>query len=53
MAESPPCRTVVMTARILGVDLDIVNINLQEQEQKSDKYSAVSEDFSNFSLILS
>ena len=43
MLESPPCRFVVMISKILGVDLELVNVNLLEKENLDQKFASVSD----------
>lgn len=39
---SPPCRAVLLTARLLGLKVELVLINIMEGEQKSPEFIKVS-----------
>lgn len=38
---SPPCRTVMMVAEHLNIDLNLKFVSLGDQEQKSEKFLKV------------
>ena len=42
MLESPPCRTVLATARLLGIELDLKTLDLSKKEQFNPDYLKVS-----------
>ncbi|XP_076280464.1 glutathione S-transferase D7-like [Lasioglossum baleicum] len=41
MEVSPPCRTVLLTAKLIGVPLEVRQCNLLEREQTSEAYTKV------------
>lgn len=41
MAISPPARSVILTAKLIGVPLDIHDVNLLKKEQLSEEYQKV------------
>lgn len=41
MEISPPCRTVLLTAKLVGVPLDVRDCNLLEREQKTEAFTKV------------
>ena len=42
MKESPPCRTVMAVARIIGLDLELKTLSLFEKEQLNEDFIRVS-----------
>ena len=49
---SPPSRSVLLTAKILGVELELKNVNLLQKEQLQPDFIKVSlQYFSTFTLI--
>ena len=41
LPPSPPCRSVMMTAKVLGLDLDLVLTNIMKGEHKTPEYLKV------------
>jgi len=41
MLESPPCRTVLMVAKHLDIDLNLKNINLEKKEHLREEFIKV------------
>lgn len=41
MLESPPCRTVMAVARLLGVELELKRIDLSKKEQLNEEFVKV------------
>ncbi|XP_076641412.1 glutathione S-transferase 1-1-like [Halictus rubicundus] len=38
---SPPCRAVLLTAKLVGIPLDVREVNLEKKEQNSEAYTKV------------
>lgn len=41
MLESPPCRTVMAIARLIGVELELKKIDLSKKEQLNEEFVKV------------
>ena len=42
LPASPPCRTVLMVAKLLDIELDVKNVDLFGGEQRTPEYLKVS-----------
>lgn len=54
MLESPPCRTVMAIARLIGVELELKRVDLSKKEQLNEEFVKVSffvSIFDNLSIV--
>jgi len=49
---SPPCRAVIMTAKLAGIPLDLKVVNLLKEEQKEESYLKINPDHTVPTLVI-